>query len=93
MTNLMNDLRQASAEVSGVKMLSPAAQAVLDAVLQKSNLSPTVLVAAVALRAAADQVVPDEGPRPDLVYAGIHWDERQCLRAKLIAIAAELEAQ
>ena len=33
--------------------LSPAAQAVLDAVLQKSNLSPTVPVAAAALRAAA----------------------------------------
>ena len=36
--------------------LSPAAQAVLDAVLQVSNLSPTVPVAVAALRAAASQL-------------------------------------
>jgi len=33
--------------------LSPAAQAVLDAALQESNLSPTVRVTAAALRTAA----------------------------------------
>jgi len=36
--------------------LSPAAQAVLDAALQESNLSPTIRVAASALRAAAHQM-------------------------------------
>lgn len=87
MTNLMNDLRQASAEVSGVKMLSPAAQAVLDAVLQKSNLSPTVLVAAVALRAAADQVVPEFWHEDNDIYGETMQDVRQ----NLLAIAAELE--
>jgi hypothetical protein len=60
--------------------LSPAAQAVLDAVLQKSNLSPTLPVAAAALRAAADQVVPEK-----LESYGIRYE--------LLRIAAELEGQ
>ena len=73
------------------KPLSPAAQAVLDAALQVSNLSPTVPVVAAALRAAADQVVPEEP-----LYGGDQrWqyerDARQESRKKLLAIAAELE--
>lgn len=82
--------------------LSPAAQAVLDAVLQKSNLSPTVPVAAAALRAAADQggefdvpfnVVDDwekiKGSCASF-YAAAEWGYNQAL-SKQRAIAAELE--
>ena len=75
------------------KPLSPAAQAVLDAALQVSNLSPTVPVVAAVLEAAADQVVPEEP-----LYGGDQrWmferDTRQESRKKLLAIAAELESQ
>lgn len=62
--------------------LSPAAQAVLDAVLQKSNLSPTVPVAAAALRAAVHQL--NTKMKFD---KGVHW-----VRMELLAIADELEA-
>ena len=62
--------------------LSSQAQAVLDAALQVSNLSPTVPVAA-ALRAAADQL-QERKPRPSI---GIDWSS-----SELYAIATELEA-
>ena len=73
--------------------LSPAAQAVLDAALQVSNLSPTVPAVAAVLEAVADQVVPEEP-----LYGGDQrWmferDTRQESRKKLLAIAAELEGQ
>ena len=73
--------------------LSPAAQAVLDAVLLESNLSPTVRVAAAALRAAADQVTPEEP-----LYGGddrwtLERDTRQACRKKLLAIADELDGK
>jgi len=73
--------------------LSPAAQAVLDAVLQKSNLSPTVPVAAAALRAAADQVIsPLPPPCEDFdEYAQGFLSAHVKYRAELITIAAELE--
>jgi hypothetical protein len=84
--------------------LSPAAQAVLDAFLgdcentglQMDDLRENV---AAALKAAADQVVPD-GPRPsaDSDYHLMHWSksldqyaQRQQTRAELLAIATELE--
>lgn len=71
--------------------LSPAAQAVRDAVLQVSNLSPTVPVAAAALRAAADQVAPSDADEPrNYLPMAI---ECQRIRTELLAIAAELEAQ
>ena len=76
--------------------LSPAAQAVYEAFIR----SPMVLnhqqddfnSIAAALRAAADQVVPEEP-----LYGGDQrWqyerDARQESRKKLLAIAAELEA-
>ena len=69
--------------------LSPAAEAVLDAALPHMVHRYSV---AAALRAAADQVVPEE-PEP-------RWWEpvrsrfyRQCLRRRFLTIAAELEAQ
>jgi len=77
--------------------LSPAAQAVLDAAFTLADnldrdVTETEIIAA-AIRAAADQVVPEEP-----LYGGDQrWmferDARQACRKKLLAIAAELEAQ
>ena len=76
--------------------LSPAAQAVLDAFNAEW---PDGLAA--ALRAAADQVVPN-GPKPSANsdYHLMNWTksldqyyQRQATRDQLLAIAAELEAQ
>ena len=70
--------------------LSPAAQAVLDAVC--ANTEPdcdTQHLIAAALRAAADQVVPaldPDDPGPVLIDA-----ERNRARRQLLAIADELE--
>jgi hypothetical protein len=72
--------------------LSPAAQTVLDAYYCEKPLVGSKRVAA-ALRAAADQVLPEEP-----LYGGDQrWmferDARQACRKKLLAIADELEAQ
>ena len=80
--------------------LSPAAKTVLDAFLgdaentglQMDDLRESV---AAALRAAADQVVPDQGDvrTQDLrARAWIRFEECELIRRKLLAIAAELEA-
>ena len=65
MTDPMNDLRQASADVSGVEVLSPAAQAVLDAVVPYPIHEQAI---AAALRAAADHV-PDHQMSAHMLYA------------------------
>jgi hypothetical protein len=84
--------------------LSPAAQAVLDAFTEDNSLHDwkhnhyNVDALAAALRAAADQVMPEE-PRPtgmrpcgDTYSAReIRRAERMKLREQLLAIAAELE--
>jgi hypothetical protein len=62
--------------------LSPAAQAVLDAAFDTPEDCPYEHDLAAALRAAADQVVPANGSR-----------KNNEIRAELLAIAAELEAQ
>ena len=80
----MDDLRQASAEVSGVEVLSPAAQAVLDAFRAVPDLRDCPSIAA-ALRAAADQVVPQA--------LCVYNPESVSVRAQLLTIANELEAQ
>lgn len=72
------------------KPLSPAAQAMLDAFRAVPDLRDAPSIAA-ALRAAADQVVPEEP-----LYGGDQrWmferDARQKSRNQLLAIAAELE--
>jgi len=72
--------------------LSPAAQTVLDAYYCEKPLVGSKRVAA-ALRAAAEQVLPEEP-----LYGGDQrWmferDARQVCRKKLLAIATELEAQ
>ncbi len=75
--------------------LSPAAQAVLDAV-EDDCIHPTDLhhIAAAALRAVADQVVPEEWlarfPN-DSAWQDGFTDANERIRAELLAIAAELE--
>ena len=77
--------------------LSPAAQAVLDAfVLGACGKTYDIHAGlAAALRAAADQVVPDEPkiPEGDLVQETCRWDERAGIRADILAIAAELDGK
>jgi hypothetical protein len=64
----IDDLRQASADVSGVEVLSPDAQAVWDAAWQlspvncKSHEDRRRQQIAAALRAAADQVIEEVSP-------------------------------
>jgi hypothetical protein len=82
--------------------LSPAAQAVLDAVRYEVNAEcHAPWIAAAALRAAADQVVPWKpepteesiGPTIDFGYAWALFSQANDTRQELLAIAAELEAQ
>ena len=76
--------------------LSPQAQAVLDAANGKSSWGPDDIlndsrwIAAAALRAAADQVVPDIGYEADCLNEPVE-SELQCVRTRFFAIAAELE--
>ena len=74
--------------------LSPAAQAILDEVLYKmcagESESYAQMIAAAALRAAADQVVPDIGYETDCLHEPVE-SELQCVRNRFLAIAAELE--
>ncbi len=73
--------------------LSPQAQAVLDAANGASSHGPDDClnecrwIAAAALRAAADQVVPHEY----LTGVDAAVEARQLTRLRLLAIAAELE--
>jgi hypothetical protein len=79
-------------------VLSPAAQAVLDAAELAYNsswgMAPSAshVIVAAAFRAAADQVVPDE---PDYMRAAVPstdwWDKHDSIRSELYAIAAELD--
>ena len=107
MEDLTNDEHEAlllMSEHGIASPLSPAAQAVMDAAFTLAdNLDRDVTEAemiAAALRAAADQVMPEE-PRPtgmrpcgDTYSAReIRRGERMKLREQLLAIADELEAQ
>jgi len=67
--------------------LSPAAQAVLNAAVLPCTIRQGI---AAALRAAADQVVPDNGSKNP--YEDDEW-ERACSekRSEFLAIAAELD--
>jgi hypothetical protein len=74
--------------------LSPAAQEVLDAAMQY-EINPECYsreIAAAALRAAADQVVPEEEPAADFLDHAVaaEVDQRRVTRAQLLAIADEL---
>jgi len=77
--------------------LSPAAQAVLDAAFsaywsaEQEAPNDEQMIAAAALRAAADQVVPEETwlGTEEPCYA--YYRQRCNTRRQLLAIAAELE--
>lgn len=78
--------------------LSPAAQAVFWAFnsefdwIEDGVPGPQFKAIAAALRAAADQVVPEtNGPRSVLDYELGDWDARDDVRYALFAIAPELE--
>lgn len=73
------------------KTLSPAAQAVLDAAISAAESPHAEAIATAALRAAADQVVP-ERPEPTWGTDTDHtsWWVRDDVREELLAIAAEL---
>jgi hypothetical protein len=79
--------------------LSPAAQAVLDAVTAELDWDARYhshAAAAAALRAVADQVVPEdclEHFPNDSAWQGGFTDANERIRFELLAIAAELEAQ
>ena len=85
--------------------LSPQAQAVLDAFLKapmgQSHVDDDLIAIAAALRAVADQVMPEQSeppcgegepwPQSYQLMADSKWEQRQKTRAELLAIAAELE--
>ena len=78
--------------------LSPAADAVLDAYMNNcgwldGHLERDYRCAAAVLRAAADQVVPEEIDLPPIAPDLGHFrqHERRLMRSRLHAIAAELE--
>jgi hypothetical protein len=76
--------------------LSPAAQAVLDAFWREARPEPHHQSEAIAaaLRAAADQVVPETNlPIYASPYEEGIQEARQDVREGFLAIAAELEAQ
>jgi hypothetical protein len=70
--------------------LSPAAQAVRDAAEKQTDLDLRYApqIAAAALRAAADQVVPSEY---ELVDGYLQYEKQNSIREAFLAIAAELE--
>jgi hypothetical protein len=85
-------------------MLSPAAQAVMvawESEWSKGSFCLEERSVAAALRAAADQVVPEQfepptgenepWPRDYQLMSDSKWEQRQHTRRKLLAIAAELE--
>jgi hypothetical protein len=72
--------------------LSPAAQAVLNALIDNWRANPyemDVPAVAATLRAAADQVVPEFWHEGDDIYG----ETMQDVRRQLLAIADELEVQ
>ena len=76
------------------KPLSPAAQAVFDAVWREIDYAPELHVrwaAIAALRAAADQVAPKPPKNWELIFC-VSARELE-IRNQLLAIAAELEGQ
>ena len=86
--------------------LSPHAQAIKDAVLalysdekvHKFGWRFDVRTVAATLRAAADQVVPDQqepasSPHMGSFISHVQWSQCQAIRIQLLAIADELESQ
>ena len=74
--------------------LSPAAQAVYDAAFEPwETADKPELIAAAALRAAADQVVPLGYEEVWTDGRMLQYEKRDPVREQLLAIAAELEAE
>jgi hypothetical protein len=83
--------------------LSSAADAVLDAYMDNCGwldgpMQRDYQCVAAVLRAAADQVVPDQqepvsSPHMGNFISNMQWRQSQAIRTQLLAIAAELEAQ
>jgi len=77
--------------------LSPAAQAVLNAINKELDEAPwdvsflAGVSASAILRAVADQVVPHPGRYPMSEYMEGLRNAKHDVRAKILAIAAELE--
>jgi len=80
----------------GPAPLSPAAQAVLDALHTNNSTGPERFWAranaAAALRAAADQVVPEHANPVGDEHDDARHEQWMRIRAELLAIADELEA-
>jgi hypothetical protein len=73
--------------------LSPAAQAVLDAMHRSYDHEPTRrAIAAEVLRRLADQVVPERPVAYGADYAAGAANEQIAIRDQLLTITAELEA-
>jgi hypothetical protein len=82
--------------------LSPAADAVLDAYMDNCGwldgpLQRDYQCVAAVLRAAVNQVVPDQqepasSPHMGNFITNAHWRQCQAIRTQLLAIATELEA-
>jgi len=73
--------------------LSPAAQAVLDAAINVAESPDAEAIAAAALLAAADQVVPEPNDWDKDNFSTQALRLRCVMRDQLLAIAAELKAQ
>ena len=92
------ELKNSFATHTTMTDLSPAAQAVLDAANGANSYGPddclneSRWIAAAALQAAADQVVPETAP-PLIGTPFVRWDAMDEIRAQLLAIATELEGQ
>jgi hypothetical protein len=71
--------------------LSPATQAVLDAYINAPCGKSRGVWVAAALRAAADQVVPDHANSVGDAHDDARRDQWMRIRRKLLTIAAELE--
>jgi hypothetical protein len=72
---------------------SSAAQAILDEMDEWASYDiPTGLIAAACLRAAANQVVPEEADNENLDREGwLLWSQRLNIRFELLDIANELD--
>jgi len=90
------DLSQIMHELSQRCRVSISATDTLPITLETNDASLQAGInslCAAALRAAADQVVPEEDAMPLNLAHRVRWDTLQSVRYQLLAIAAELEAQ
>ena len=88
----MKELRQASADVSGAAVLSPAALNIWDEFCGiVEDHGPPRLALAAALRAAANQVVPEPSDLDKELFSIAALRLRWVIRDQFLAIVTELE--